>query len=55
MNTSKLKQIEIEKANKLIGITETQKKFLDTIKIHPRETYSQLLDRILVKIEEAKK
>ena len=40
---------------KLIGISEEIKKDLDNLKDHPRETYNDILVRLLKKDKEVKK
>ena len=37
---------------KLIAIDEDTKIQLDNIKVHPRETYKQVINRLLVKVKQ---
>lgn len=41
------------KAEKLIKVSEETKKTLDDLKIHPRETYDDVVQRLLPKKEKA--
>lgn len=42
---------EQKKKMELIQITDGQKQYLDRLKVHPEETYADVMSRVLVVIE----